>query len=87
MIKVLTFSASWCGPCKFLAPVLTKLAVKYEDLEFEKIDVDENKELTQKHSIQSVPTVIIFKDGDIVNRLSGPNEKSLTEAIDKAILQ
>lgn len=66
------FFASWCGPCKMYAPIIEQVAQKYKDkIIVLKIDIDENSEITEKYSIQSVPTSIIFKNKNIVERVSG----------------
>ncbi len=66
------FFASWCGPCKMFAPIVEQISQKYEDrVTVLKVDIDENSEIAEKYSIQSVPTSILFKDGDAVERVSG----------------
>lgn len=57
------FWASWCGPCKMLAPVLSQIAEENEDIIVGKVNVDEEMALAQAFGIQSIPTVILFKDG------------------------
>lgn len=66
------FWAPWCGPCKMMAPALTAIAREHEGrLKVIKINVDENPEVSQHYEISSIPTLILFKDGKIVNRQSG----------------
>lgn len=66
------FFASWCGPCKMFAPVVEKISQKYDDrVTVLKVDIDENSEIAEKYSIQSVPTSILFKDAAVVERVSG----------------
>ena len=66
------FFASWCGPCKMFAPIVEQISQKYQDkITVLKIDIDENSEIAEKYSIQSVPTSILFKNNNIVERISG----------------
>lgn len=61
------FFATWCGPCKMLAPILDELAQEDHDFKIAKLDVDEQGELAQQYGVMSIPTVIVFKDGKPVN--------------------
>ena len=76
MIKVLDFWAEWCGPCKFMEPMIEELEKEFsEKVTFEKINVDENQELTAKHGVMSIPTYIIEKDSHEVERIIGATQK------------
>ena len=77
MIKVKRFTASWCSPCKILAPVFAELESEISEATFETIDVDQNKEETMKYMVTSVPTVVIEKDGEMVQRYTGVQPKSI----------
>ena len=69
---LLDFWAEWCGPCKMIAPMLDEVADKYEDkLDVVKLNVDENPNVAQKFGIRSIPTLILFKDGDVQAQLMG----------------
>ena len=69
---LLDFWAEWCGPCKMIAPMLDEVAGKYEDkLDIVKLNVDENPNVAQKYGIRSIPTLILFKDGDVQAQLMG----------------
>ncbi len=69
---VCDFFATWCGPCKMLAPVLEKLSAEYADrAEFVKLDVDGAPALSARYGIMSIPYVAVFKDGDIAAKSVG----------------
>lgn len=75
---IVDFYASWCGPCKMLAPVLESVKSKYEDsIKIIKIDIDENGDIASKYNIMSVPTLMFFANGELVRREIGfmPQEK------------
>ena len=75
---IVDFYASWCGPCKMLAPVLESVKSKYEDsIKIIKIDIDENGDIASKYNIMSVPTLMFFANGELVRREIGfmPKEK------------
>jgi thioredoxin 1 len=65
------YTASWCGPCRQLSPRLSIISNSYDNIAFVKIDVDENMELAKDLGIRSVPTVIIYKGNELVNRSQG----------------
>jgi thioredoxin 1 len=66
------FGAPWCGPCKMLEPVLEELAVTYDgNVDFYSVDVDQCPDLVMQYGIMGVPTVILFRDGEPVQRLTG----------------
>lgn len=65
------FFAEWCGPCKMTGPILETLSEEHKDILFYKVNVDENGDLASAYSVFSIPTFIIFKDGQIVSQFSG----------------
>lgn len=79
------FFATWCGPCKMLAPVLDKLTPEYEGkLPIYKIDIDQNPAIAQQYRVMSVPTMKIFKDGEVVDTIIGLQpEENLKEVLNK----
>ena len=77
--------ATWCGPCKMMSPVIEELAEEYEgQLKVGKVDIDADSELAAQYGIMSVPTFLVFKDGQISDKIIGAVPKEiLKEAIDK----
>ena len=75
MLTVKKFSASWCGPCKVLAPIINEVKTQFSNVKFEDYDVDEAYDEATKYGIRSVPTVIIEKDGREVERFTGASSK------------
>lgn len=75
------FGAEWCGPCKKQLPVLEQLANKYSNIKFFKVDVDEVQSMKSKFQIRSVPTIILFKDGNVVHTKSGLSNLSSLETL------
>jgi len=65
------FFATWCGPCKMLAPVLEELSASNKDIKFVKVDVDECEDIAQEFGIMSIPTIILFKDGKAIAKTQG----------------
>src|SRR5262245_42804585 len=81
------FWADWCGPCKVLAPTITELAAEYAGrVKVGKVDVDRNESLVDEFSVEGFPTVLLFKDGKVVDRTLGVVEKrELQEKLNKLV--
>ena len=69
------FWASWCGPCRMLAPVIDEIAEENDGIKVGKVNVDEQEELASKFGIMSIPTLLIFKNGALVNQTVGVQSK------------
>jgi thioredoxin 1 len=76
MIKIIRFTASWCQPCKILAPIFGEVQNEVSGVSFETVYVDVNKDRALQYSVSNVPTVVIEKDGQVVNRFSGVKPKN-----------
>ena len=84
---VVDFWATWCGPCRMVAPILSELAEKYDGrIVVGKCDVEENEELAVEFSIRNIPTMIFFKNGTIVDKLVGAVPKQKLEEKFEALL-
>ena len=70
-LVLLDFYATWCGPCKMLAPVLDEIGAELDDVKICKTDVDEAMALAGKFNVQSIPTVVLFRDGKVVDSFVG----------------
>ena len=77
MLIVKRYTATWCGPCKQLAPVFDTLQSEIPEVQFQTIDVDQNRDAAIEANVSSVPTVIFEKDGQQVYRFSGVLPKSV----------
>ena len=77
---ILDFWATWCGPCRMIAPTLEEISQEREDIKVCKVNVDEEQELAIQHGIVSIPTLIYFKNGEKINQSVGvlPKEKILS---------
>ena len=83
-LTVIKFEASWCAPCRALAPILKKVASSMSDVTFETIDIDNHPALAQQMKISAVPTVVFVKDGQVVDTLVGLHrEQVILDTINK----
>ncbi|XP_042497402.1 thioredoxin H2 [Macadamia integrifolia] len=80
-LLVIDFTASWCGPCKYIEPAVIEMANKYTDVEFAKIDVDELMDVAQEYRVQAMPTFILIKEGKEVDKVVGAKKDELEKKI------
>ena len=73
---LLDFWASWCGPCRMLSPVVDEVAEERPDVKVGKVNVDEQPELAGQFGVMSIPTLLVFKNGKLVNQTVGARPKS-----------
>lgn len=75
---VVDFWAEWCGPCRMMSPIIEELAHEYEGkVEIGKLNVDENAETTEEYGIMNIPTLLFFKNGQVVDKQIGATQKSV----------
>ena len=81
---VVDFWAAWCGPCRMVGPIIDEVSTEYEGKAVVgKVDVDANQEFAAKYGVRNIPTVLVFKGGEIVSRQVGVSPKQVyTDAID-----
>lgn len=76
---LLDFWASWCGPCRMQSPIIDQLAATHSNVVFGKVNVDEEADLAAEYGITSIPTLIIFRDGRLINQVTGVTSKASLE--------
>tara|TARA_B100000427_G_scaffold319629_1_gene318107 strand:- start:345 stop:755 length:411 start_codon:yes stop_codon:yes gene_type:complete len=70
-LLLVDFWAEWCGPCKSMHPIFTRMAKKYKQVRFARVNVDNAQDIAMKYNVQSIPTFIMFKNGEIANQMVG----------------
>lgn len=80
-LTLVDFWATWCGPCRMIAPIVEQLAAETEGVTFAKVNVDENGDVAVGLGIQAIPTLILFKNGQAVDRVVGVQTKEALKAL------
>ena len=84
---VIDFWATWCGPCRIVSPIISEMAEKYDGkIVVGKCDVEENEDLSNEFGIRNIPTILFFKNGEVVDKLIGAQPKAKLEEKFKALL-
>ncbi|EDO14671.1 hypothetical protein Kpol_325p10 [Vanderwaltozyma polyspora DSM 70294] len=82
-LSVIDFYATWCGPCRAMAPHLSKFVKEYPNVSFYKIDVDENPDIAQHCEVTAMPTFVLAKNGEIIDKLVGADPVGLEKTINE----
>lgn len=75
------FFADWCGPCKMLSPLVEELSNEEKDIKFIKVNVDDNPDIAQRYGIMSIPTLLVFKNNELVNQSVGFQPKEALQQL------
>ena len=80
---LIDFYADWCGPCKMLSPIIDEIAEENSEIKVVKVNVDDSQDLAMKYQVMSIPTLVVIKNGEEVNRSVGLIDKSQVENLIK----
>jgi thioredoxin 1 len=84
-LVIIDFFATWCGPCKKIAPVYEELAKKYDTVTFLKVDVDESQEIASQFDISAMPTFVFLKNGAMFHKIEGADVRGIGQTLDSMI--
>lgn len=82
-LSIVDFYATWCGPCKAIAPVFDKLAETIPEVEFARVDVEKAEDVAQEYAVNAMPTFIMFQDGEKVEAIVGADMRKILKGIQK----
>jgi len=80
-LVVIDFTATWCPPCRFIAPIFAELSKTFTNVVFLKVDVDEQKDVAKQYNVEAMPTFIFVKDGAEVDKIVGADKNALTTKV------
>ena len=80
---VVDFFATWCGPCKMIAPVIEGLAGEHTDIAFAQVDVDQSEDVAAKYEVTSMPTFLFFFNGEVIDKQIGANQEAIKKKIEQ----
>ena len=88
-VTIVDFWAPWCGPCKMMAPVMEKMEQKYGDrIKFVKFNVDDDKQIPQRYKVMSIPSLVLFKDGQAKEKVTGLyNAEQLSDYFERKLAE
>jgi thioredoxin 1 len=88
-VLVVDFTATWCGPCRLVSPLMDQLATEYKDrVKVVKVDIDNNKPLFKRFGLRSIPAVLIFQNGELSETIVGVSPyENFTAAVDKLVMK
>ncbi|KAF8040065.1 hypothetical protein BT93_B2323 [Corymbia citriodora subsp. variegata] len=82
-LMVIDFTATWCGPCKWMEPTIDELAETFTDVDFIRIDVDELMNVSRQYAVQAMPTFLLMKNGKVVDKVVGAKKDELRNKIEQ----
>ena len=80
-LVLVDFYADWCGPCKMLSPVLEQINKENKDVKVVKVNIDDSRNIASYYQVQSIPTLVLFRDGEFIHRMVGFNPKKKIEEL------